>query len=341
MFEVIKRMIHKHQAPDFDWLQIEISSHCPSSCIYCPHTVYRDDWQNRFMPLEVIEKLVPAFSNTRLVYLQGWGEPFTHPDFFNILSLVKKTGCLAGTSSNGMLLDEKTLACLVDSKLDIIAFSLAGLGKTNNRFRRGTNYDKIIENCQILKKIKHKKNSSLPVINIAYLLVRSGLNELDDLPVRLKDMGINQVVISTLDFIPAREFEQECLHPHNDQEYQELIASLDDTAARAARYDIKLYYHLAHPDRRFQICTENVRKAAFIAVDGSVAPCVFMKLPIKKGFYIEDGHEQEYIPLVFGNINEEPFDIIWQKGEYKKFREAFTTTRPPQRCLHCPKLHMT
>ncbi len=310
MFEFIKRLIHKHRAPDLDWLQIEISSHCPSSCTYCPHTVYQDEWQKRFMPVEVIEKLVPAFSNTRLVYLQGWGEPFTHPDFFNILSLVKKTGCLVGTSTNGKLLDEKTLARLVDSKLDIIAFSLAGFGEANDLLRRGTNYDKIIENCQTLKKIKHKKNSPLPVINIAYLLVRSGLNELDDLPVRLKDMGINQVVISTLDFIPAGDIEQECLRPHNDQEYQALKARLDDTAVRAARHEIELYYHLAHPDRRFQFCTENVRKAAFIAVDGSVAPCVFMKLPIKKGFYIEDGHEKEYVPLVFGNINEEPFDII-------------------------------
>jgi hypothetical protein len=33
------------------------------------------------MPLSLFRRLKPALKNTDLVYLQGWGEPLTHPDF--------------------------------------------------------------------------------------------------------------------------------------------------------------------------------------------------------------------------------------------------------------------
>jgi molybdenum cofactor biosynthesis enzyme MoaA len=68
----------------FDWIQVEISSYCNASCVYCPYTVYKKNWQNRHLPLELFKKLIPALRSTKLAYLQGWGEPFTRPHSFQV-----------------------------------------------------------------------------------------------------------------------------------------------------------------------------------------------------------------------------------------------------------------
>ena len=75
--------------PQLDWIQVEISSYCNASCVYCPHWAFRRNLQNRFLSIQAFRNLVPAFSNTHLVYLQGWGEPFTHPQF---LVLCRQSG---------------------------------------------------------------------------------------------------------------------------------------------------------------------------------------------------------------------------------------------------------
>jgi len=41
--------------------------------------------------------------------------------------MAKKTGCRVGTTTNGMLLGPDQIDLLVDSEIDFIAFSLAGL----------------------------------------------------------------------------------------------------------------------------------------------------------------------------------------------------------------------
>ncbi len=69
-------------APFLDWIQVEVTSHCNAQCTYCPHAVFGEFWQNRHMPLDLYRKLSRAFRRTSLVYLQGWGEPLLHPQFF-------------------------------------------------------------------------------------------------------------------------------------------------------------------------------------------------------------------------------------------------------------------
>ena len=341
MFDKFKRIRSRFNSPFTDWIQIEISSHCPSSCIYCPHTIYKDRWLNQYMSPNTFKKIVPALYKTRLAYLQGWGEPFSHPEFFRLLKMAKKAGCMVGTSTNGMLLDQAKIEQMIDGGLDIIALSLAGLEETNDRFRCGTGYEKVIEVCRLIKEIKARRKSDQPQIHIAFLLLRSGLKELENLTANLKDLGIAQVVLSTLDFIPSQELAKETIHPQDESEYEDFKKRLDKLAIEAAQNNFSLHYHLRHPHHRQPVCTENVLKTAFVAVDGSVAPCVFMKLPLKEGSYFVDGRETVYKSLAFGNINSESFDEIWNRTEYREFRAGFAGGQPHQSCLGCPKLYMT
>jgi hypothetical protein len=58
--------------PRFDWIQVEVTTHCQASCTYCPHTVYREHWAGRHLALATFRRLLPVLKRARLVHLQGW-----------------------------------------------------------------------------------------------------------------------------------------------------------------------------------------------------------------------------------------------------------------------------
>jgi MoaA/NifB/PqqE/SkfB family radical SAM enzyme len=115
--------------PWIDWIQVEVTLRCNAACTYCPRTVYRSTWENRDLSLDTFERLLPILAKTKMVHLQGWGEPLLHKQFFEIVASVKKAGCKVGTTTNGMMLDRPAISRLVESGIDHVAFSLTGIGE--------------------------------------------------------------------------------------------------------------------------------------------------------------------------------------------------------------------
>ena len=234
-------------APGLDWVQVEVSSFCNASCLYCPHTVFQSAWINRHLSLATFQKLLPALSRAKLVYLQGWGEPFLNPDFLDMLKLAKNAGCRVGTSTNGVLLDEKMIKKLIELGLDVIAFSLAGIDENNDIVRKGTRIKTVIEAIKSIEREKRKAGNESPSINIAYMLLRSRIQDLQKMPSLLKGLGIDQIVISTLDFIPDKELAKESLHPRNAIEYEQLRSLLDRTVETGKSCGLDIHYNIYNP----------------------------------------------------------------------------------------------
>jgi len=293
------------------------------------------------MSLETFNKILPALSRTQLAYLQGWGEPFCNPHFFEMLRLARERGCRVGTSTNGILLDEDKLNKLIDAKIDLIAFSLAGCGEHNDKIRLGTKFDKIMEHINFLCAVKEKRGIDYPDIHIAYLLLKSKLDELDELPSLLNNKGVSQVVISTLDFVPSSDYTDEIIAPETQDDYDRFNARLEAVAEKLVRHNIKMHYHLRHPENKAAVCTENIERAFFVAADGSVSPCVFLNIPAEDVKFIERGVEKNYRRLIFGNVNRQSPAKIWKSDSYRKFRESFSGGSIPPGCITCPKLYMS
>lgn len=223
-------------APAFDWLQVEVTSYCNAACVYCPRTVYRDTWLNRHLPLDTFQKLQPAFRKAGLVHLQGWGEPLLHPDFFTMVFLVRQAGCRIGTTTNGKLVDASVAARMVAGGLDFVGFSLAGTTvEKNDLFRRGTRLEKVFEAIRLLQKAKEEAGSARPAVHIAYLLLRSGIGELPQLPDLLEGYGIDQVVITILDFVSSPDLAEESLFLPEREAAEELLPSLQEVAAQGRK----------------------------------------------------------------------------------------------------------
>jgi MoaA/NifB/PqqE/SkfB family radical SAM enzyme len=315
--------------PKWDWIQVEVTTACNAACIYCPRTVYKDSWQDRHLPLEMFKKLEPAFARTRHVHLQGWGEPFLHPDFFEMVSAAKASGCRVGTTTNGMLLDFERTDRLIESGVDVIAFSLAGTGEDNDFIRKGTTLKRVLESIRRLQRAKQEKGISTPEIHIAYMLFRSSMDDLERLPSLLEGLGVGQVVVSTLDFVPSEDLEKEAVLPATREEYEGLCSRLDA---------LHFHHHIPYQGVRRRVCTENIRRAVCVSSDGAVSPCVYANLQISRGTYIRSGERVPYRRMVFGNINEAPLSALWKKKAYSSFRRSFDKSIPPPFCQGCPKL---
>lgn len=322
----------------FDWLQVAVTSHCNASCFYCPHTVYRQNWVSRHLSLATFQRLLPDLKKFNLLYLQGWGEPFLHPDFFTFVSLAKQAGCRVGATTNATLLTEARLARIVESGLDVLAFSLAGIGEANDARRQGTSFRQVLEAIQSLQECKRRLRKITPHVHIAYMLLRSGLPDLDRLPRALQGLDISQVVISTLDLVAAPELAKESLAAISPAENTELTRRLEELAAAGARCGLPIHYAGTSFSSPPPLCPENVLRAAVVSTQGEISPCVYTNVPAAAGDYYVRGRPHPIKSLFFGNLNDCSWQEIWRQSAYKNFRRSWQQGNLIGPCRSCLKI---
>jgi MoaA/NifB/PqqE/SkfB family radical SAM enzyme len=328
----------KNSYPSLDWIQVEISSYCNGKCIYCPHTEYQKNWENRYLPMEFFQNLIPAFAKTNLVHLQGWGEPFTHPDFFDMLRAAKKVGCVVGTTTNGSLLSREKIEALVNEDLDLIGFSLAGVDEKNDSIRRGTSIGKTLECIDEIHKAKAKYRTDKPKIHLAYMLMRSGVDDLDKLPDFLANAGVTQAVISSLSLVVNAEMEAESVFSLPKSEFLELKDRLLQVRAVSENLGTEVHFHIVSPFMEKFHCMENAARAIVVGSDGSVFPCVMAQIPVKgenEHYFRKQKHRLRKMNL--GNIGEDSLNEIWHRKEYRRFLRTYRSGTSPSFCMNCLK----
>ncbi len=326
-------------APRFDCIQVEVTTHCQAACSYCPHTLCRDRWTSNHLPLAMFRRLLPDLKRANLVHLQGWGEPFLHPDIFSLISLARDAGCQVGTTTNGMLLDKDMLARLVDLEVAVVAFSLAGVGENNDRVRRGARFATVLEKIKILHEIKARKGAVLPQVHVAYMLLRSGLADLACLPRALAGLGVSQVVVSTLDFVGEPALAQESLRLITPEEHREAAARLDSLVNRSRGLGLSVHGALPPPGQSPPACPENLHRALVVAADGEVTPCVFLNLPVNNATLVNAQGKHPWERLSFGNLAGKSLTAIWKSPAYRQFRRALSRGPVSPPCHHCLKLN--
>ncbi len=302
------------------WIQLEVTSFCNGRCIYCPHRVYATFWKPVHFSLGRFSSLLKDFSSTRMLHLQGWGEPFLHPQFFEFLRIAKEDGLFVGTTTNGTVWKEDTVKRLIEERLDLIAFSLAGVDKKNDEIREGTSFKKVLWCIETLKKQKEFNKTSRPYVHIAYMWLRSAMEDLLKLPDYLKSLGVRQIVVHTLTFVPSSKLQSEVIY------FEEGALSIAKEAiCKAKELGMEMRVFLPCKDYYAEKCPEYIEDALFIASSGEVSPCVLLYLPVKGNpAYFFEGESISYSHLSFGNVYEETsLKSIWKKEKFKRFRRDF------------------
>ena len=333
-----------------DWIQIEVSAKCNASCAYCVLSCYRDQWKGGLMDMDTFERIQPNFSSADLVFLQGWGEPLLHPQLWEMVERAKAAGAKVGFTTNATLLDKDKMKRIIDLDVDIVGVSMAGThAATHNRFRKGCDFDQVDRNLVELKRMKEAQSATAPEMHIAFMLLRSNLGDLKDLPALAARWGVKQIVVSNLTFVGSKGLEDECLLLEPGL-WGEVTDALESAKRAAAKRGIELHYYGPGIGEPLALCRENVLHACFVTYRGDVTPCVmtgFSLSPDQPAKHYFKGEEYDIENLSFGNVRDHTLSDIWHSRHARDFHQQYhqrlvmyepETWDTPKPCRHCYKL---
>lgn len=314
--------------PELDYIQLEVSTYCNASCAYCPRTVAGTAWTNLHMTPATLKPLLRHLSSIPYIHLQGWGEPLLNPHFFDLVKLVKAHGCRCGTTTNGILLNGKTAERLVASGIDLVAVSLTGAGASHDSFRQGAPLSVVLDGIKTLSDAKNHARNNPPSIHIAYMLMRDGIAEVQQLPDLLTGLAVDEIVVSTLDHVPHPSLATQTIQ-RNTTEWTQLAGKLAEVKRQLAKTGTQLIVGSSPSSASSPTCSERIDRALVIAADGGIHPCVFANLPESS-----TGGKRKS----FGNLLRDGFDKAWWSDNYTHFRHSFCGNAADDLCRGCPKL---
>ncbi len=308
-------------------VQAEVTSRCMGRCSYCPHTAYARGWKGRDMSLETFAALWPALRRSERVHLQGWGEPLLSPHFFDFAELARRAGCRVSTTTCGMVMDEETAEKIVESGIDVVAFSVSGTDAATGSARAGISFEKLCASVRLLQEARRRRNAVHLEIHVAYLLLASQTGAAARLPELMEEWDAHAAVVSTMDFIPSPELEGEAFLPHEREKIEAAREILREAGARI-RAAGRGFYSSLPAERPVGGCRERAHRTVYVDADGALSPCVYLGVPA----------ERQGIPrVVFGNVLEKCVADILESPGCREFRDATAGELPPAECASCPK----
>jgi len=259
------------------------------------------------------------------------GEPMLYPNWIKVVEIVKSAGLRCNIITNGVLIGRWAQE-IVDIGLDEIIFSLDGPEEIHDKIRRvpGT-FNKSIEGSHILNDIKHKKNTTKPLININSTLSEISYKYTDEIISIAEGINTDGLTFHHLLFLhkdTTRDFinffkERFGQIPSNwlgfvveklpDIDISYLTEKIHQIHKNKYKTNVTFYPNLSDNEikqwySQFSFKATSYKNkclslwmTAYIFPDGSVRPY----------------HTMNYSP---GNIKHEKFTAIWNNSKYREYR---------------------
>lgn len=154
MLELARYQQHLCAFPRLKYLFLELTDRCNLSCRHCGSscTVNNHTYLSSEKIQEVLLQAAEVYDASEIMVCITGGEPFLHPDVYDIVRFARKCGFTAGITSNGTLIDDEAAKEIVSSGLNTIAISVDGLEDTHDRFRnQAGSFDKAMRGIRNLK----------------------------------------------------------------------------------------------------------------------------------------------------------------------------------------------
>lgn len=279
------------------WLVIDPCNICNLHCPFCPTGQGRNVRTKGTLGIEefkrIMDKLGPYAVHLDLV---NWGEPFLNRHIYEMVRYAKGFGCDTKIDTNLSFLSDEDAESLVCSGLDKIVVSIDGLSPaTYGTYRRGGDFDKVMENLNRLIKTRRALKRTHPYITWQFLVFRHNEHEINDVLKVGKRLGVDHVGI-TKAFIGDKDWMP------SDPAYSNYEASAIEDKEPTSR-------HFKEPQDAF--CSWPWEAVA-INTNCSVSSCCSVE---------EEADD-------FGNFFDQPFEELWNGPQYQAARRYIRDKDP-------------
>lgn len=184
-------------------LQIETIYGCNAKCNMCALSLPAKR-KKGVMPPDlfrvIVDSMAPYIDRVKKVDLFGLGEPLLDPYIFERIRYVREKGFKnLAISTNADLLDPERQSLLLETGIETIIFSIDGVEKkTHENIRRGVKFERVVENCQSIIRMRDKEKSKTRFV-IRFIRQSSNENEWN----QFLDFWISQISSKKNDLVIA------------------------------------------------------------------------------------------------------------------------------------------
>jgi AdoMet-dependent heme synthase len=274
-----KKYLHTNKR--FRSLEIGLTYRCQLRCKHCGIAGQRDDTRSELSQAEW-KNIIDVFhkKNKGFFIVFAGAEPLLREDIFDLIQYSKRKGIIVGVSTNGLMLDEKTVKKLKRSGTAFLNISLDGpCAATHdaNRNEEGV-FNRVVESFHLCHAY------DLPAI-VSTFVTKSTIAAGQPVALIEKAREIGAAGVRILFAVPSGELIG-CPSASFTETEKGYIRGLLDP----------LFVYVEGICNVFMECNALLKKLFFISPYGDVQPCSF-------------------VPKSFGNIKDEPLVSIMQRME--------------------------
>lgn len=264
------------------------------------------------MSLEEFKRIVDQVRGyTTKIVLFNYGEPFLNKDVLKMAKYAFDAGISIKMSTNGHFFQDKNFCKeVIKSGLHTLIVSLDGADQeTHVKYRKGANFDVVVQGIKNIVEAKKELNSKLPKIELQFLVMKHNEHQRKEMRRLAENLGV--------DFYDEKTVGLDAMDPNFQKTAEDLLPG-DSTMNRYSR-DKNGKYELKGEMPNY--CSI-VNSSMVINCDGSVVPCCY----------------DEYLQNVMGNAFKQGIREIWRGEKYQRFRELIKSNRKSiPMCNICPE----
>ncbi len=295
-------------------MEIGISGACNHRCIFC--AVDYMEYQPRMLNADVLIHNLEILGRKGLksIIYAGEGEPMVHPKAASIINATKRNGIDAAMSTNGVLFTKDKIDDCLEA-LTWVRYSIAGVTDATyekiHQCKKG-DLQKALTNMEDAVKVKKDKKLNT-TLGAQLLLLPENKDEVLELAGVMREIGF--------DYYTVKPFSQ---HPSSkaklNVDYSESL-EIGERLKEFETEEFRIYFRAQSienlgMEKPYKECC-GLNFMAYMDSAGDVFPCiVFM------------GQDQ----YIYGNINDNDFDKIWESDRAVGIRKGFDEKFIKQNC---------
>lgn len=292
-----------------------ITDRCNYQCIFCKYDHFQKDFiddPKKTLPFNLIKQCIQDLGEmgTQHINFISWGEPFTHPNFLEILAEIKKNRMTMGLLTNGYKLSKDIVDELIDLHLDALGISLnAASGETYERLhlnQPAKTFNKIKNNLLYLNEEKRKRHIKYPILSVSFVITTINYKDIEDMVKLTKEVGGEKINFENVRiYSPDKEYLK-----LNKSQLEKVAVEFNRLKTNASlEFSFKNFSFNTHgmmPDIGNSQLPDNCYVGYVgptgISPDGSIRFCCACGIPV-------------------GTLYEKSFMDIWHDSLMQKYRE--------------------